>query len=147
MTAPVFIVHHLEHGRAALAAAEGHPLVLLSPPGAAGYQGVTWWLALERALRGEFPHSPFVAALDCADCVGWALAALRLGVGSIVLSGDGAAHRAARQAAEQKGAWGEGRWGNDSLDLLGAQDPGRSCRDVFRRLREQSADGCDPAAP
>ena len=40
MKPAVFVVHTLDHGRAALAAAGGRPAILLSPPGAAGHQGV-----------------------------------------------------------------------------------------------------------
>ncbi|MBR9970381.1 hypothetical protein [Magnetospirillum sulfuroxidans] len=132
-TAPVILVHDLEHARAAVAAAGSKRLILLSPPGAAGLQGPHWWLRLLARLRDEFPHADIVGALDCADCPGWALAALRSGVERIVLSGDGPAHWAVRQAAEQKGAWGEGRWGCDTLDLLGARDPGKTCQEFLQR--------------
>lgn len=135
--AALFVIHHLDHGRAALAAAAGRPVVLLSPPGAAGYQGIGWWQALVATLRAEFPDAPFTAALDCADCPGWAMAALRLGVEKVLLSGEGPAFQAVREVAEQNGAWGEGRWGNDALDLLGAQDPGKSCREHGHRMWEQ----------
>jgi len=135
--APVFVVHHLEHGRAALAAAAGRPVILISPAGAAGFQGIGWWQALVETLRSEFPDAAFTAALDCADGTGWALAALRTGVEKVLLAGEGAAVDAVREVAEQKGAWGEGRWGNDALDLLGAQDPGKSCREHGHRMWEQ----------
>ncbi|MGE4279621.1 MAG: hypothetical protein AB7G62_08545 [Magnetospirillum sp.] len=137
MTAPGFVIHHLDHGRAALAAAAGRPVVLISPAAAAGYQGIGWWQALVGALRAEYPDAAFTAVLDCADCPGWALAALRNGVEGVLLTGDGPAFDAVREIAEQKGAWGEGRWGNDALDLLGASDPGISCREHGHRMWEQ----------
>ena len=130
---PVFIIHGLSHGRAALHAAQGRALILLSPAGAAGLQGVTWWLRLLAQLRQEFPDNAMIGALDCADCCGWALAALRLGVDRVILNGSGPAFWAVQRAAEQKGAWGEGRWGSDAHDLLGFSDPGLTCRDIFER--------------
>ncbi|MCA1908536.1 MAG: hypothetical protein LDL39_09255 [Magnetospirillum sp.] len=136
-TPPVFVVHHLEHGRAVLDAAAGRPVILLSPPGAPGYQGIGWWQSLVATLRTEYPDTRFTAALDCADCPGWGMAALRQGVEKVLLSGEGSAFQAVREVAEQKGAWGEGRWGNDALDLLGAQDPGKSCREHGHRMWEK----------
>ncbi|OJX81261.1 hypothetical protein [Magnetospirillum sp. 64-120] len=142
--APAFVIHHLEHGRAALTAAEGRPVLLISPPGAAGYQGISWWQALVTALRSEFPQADFTPVLDCADCPGWALAALRMGVEKVLLCGEGPAFQAVREVAEQKAAWGEGRWGNDSLDLLGDSFPVRSCRDHGQRLWGRIVDAADP---
>lgn len=141
--APAFTIHHLDHGRAALTAAEGRPVVLISPPGAAGYQGIGWWLALVRILRAEFPQANFTPVLDCADGPGWAMAALRMGVEKILLWGEGPAFQAVREVAEQKAAWGEGRWGNDSLDLLGVSFPVRSCRDHGQRLWGRTVDAAD----
>ena len=133
MTAPpVIVVHGPAHARAALTAAAGRPLILLSPAGAAGLHGVVWWLRLLETIREEFPAAPFTGALDCADGPGWAMAALRMGAERIVLAGHGPAWEAVKLAAEQIGAWGEGRWGSDALDLLGVPDPGSACRDFLK---------------
>lgn len=134
---PCIIIHGLDQARAALKAAQGRDIVLKSPSGAAALHGVEWWKRLLDRLRRDFPQAPFTAILDCGDSPGWAMAALRAEAGLIVLAGDGPAHRAVREAAEQKEAWGEGRWGYDSLDLLGAHDPGLSCREFLQRSREE----------
>lgn len=74
------VIHDLEQGRAALAAASGRPVELVSPPGAALFHGVGWWKALAAILRAEFPDASFTARLDCGPAPGLALAALRVGV-------------------------------------------------------------------
>lgn len=81
------IVRSLDEARAALAAAEGKPCRLHSPPGAAGQHGIGWWLALVRILGEEFPGRPFEAVLDCGDAPGLALAAIRAGVPLIRVEG------------------------------------------------------------
>jgi hypothetical protein len=134
---PCIVIHGLDHARAALKAAQGRDIVLKSPSAAAALHGVEWWKRLLDRLRRDFPHAPFTAILDCGDCPGWAMAALRAEAGLIVLTGDGPAHGAVREAAEQKEAWGEGRWGYDSLDLLGAHDPGLVCREFLQRSRSE----------
>lgn len=134
---PCIIIHGLDHARAALKEAQGRDIVLKSPSAAAALHGVEWWKRLLDRLRRDFPQAPFAAILDCGDCPGWAMAALRAEAGLIVLAGDGPAHRAVREAAEQKEAWGEGRWGYDSLDLLGAHDPGLLCREFLQRSRSE----------
>lgn len=109
---PCIIIHGLDHARAALTAAQGRDIILRSPSGAAALHGVEWWKRLLDRLRRDFPDAPFTAILDCGDCPGWAMAALRAEAGLIVLAGDGPAHRAVREAAEQKEAWG--RVGGDT---------------------------------
>lgn len=76
-------VRTLEEARSALA--EGGPVRLDSPPGAALFHGVSWWLALLRLLDAEFPGAEYDAVLDCADAPGAALAAIRSGVKRIRL--------------------------------------------------------------
>lgn len=80
-------VRSLDEARAALAAADGEPCRLHSPPGAAGQHGVGWWLALVRILGEEFPGRPFEAVLDCGDAPGLALAAIRAGVPLVRVEG------------------------------------------------------------
>lgn len=84
------VVHSLDQARAALADANAdQPVSLVSPPGAAGFQGIGWWRALTRALAEEFPDHTIEAALDCGDAPGLALAALRAGVPLVRVDGVG----------------------------------------------------------
>ena len=71
------IVHGLADVRTALQ--PGLPVTLLSAPGAAGYAGVGWWMALIATGRAEFPHTPVQDVLDCGEAAGRALEALRAG--------------------------------------------------------------------
>jgi hypothetical protein len=80
---PAVIVHGLEDARAAVA--PGHPVTLLSAPGAALFAGCLWWGEMIAAARAESPHTPVVDILDCADASGLALGALRSGTNRLVL--------------------------------------------------------------
>lgn len=81
-------VHSLDQARAVLTATNfDRPVRLQSPPGAAGLQGIGWWLALTRAMAAEFPGREIEAALDCGDAPGLALAALRAGVKLVRING------------------------------------------------------------
>lgn len=81
-------VHSLDQARTVLAAANlDRPVRLQSPPGAAGLQGIGWWLALTKALAAEFAGREIEAVLDCGDAPGLALAALRAGVKLVRISG------------------------------------------------------------
>jgi len=86
---PGFPIHTLAQARAILAqpAAKdtGEAPLFHTPRGAAGWQGVGWWLALDRHLRAEFPHRPFCLILECGDSPGLALAALRAGLRHIAI--------------------------------------------------------------
>ena len=77
--------HELIHGVADLrrVLSRAVPPVLVSAPGAAGYQGIGWWLALLRLARAEFPAVAFEAVLDCGNAPGLALAAIRSGVPAV----------------------------------------------------------------
>jgi hypothetical protein len=82
------IVGSLDEARAVVAgAAPDRPVRLTSPPGAAGLQGIGWWLSLIRILTDEFPGREIEAALDCGNSPGLALAALRAGVPAVRASG------------------------------------------------------------
>jgi hypothetical protein len=58
---------------------------LLSAAGAASYGGCLWWKALTEAARSDFPKVASEDFLDCADASGYALAALRIGLGRLIL--------------------------------------------------------------
>jgi hypothetical protein len=81
--APAVIVH----GRADTdhALAIGHPVTLLSAPGAALYAGCLWWHSLLAEAARRHPDVAMTGLLDCADAAGQALAALRIGVRGLVL--------------------------------------------------------------
>lgn len=98
-----FRVHTLDDARRVLAAADA-PVILDSPAGAAGWQGVGWWLALVAALRAEFPAVPFEAVLDCGDAPGLALAALRAGARAVRLEADATVLAKVAAIAGQMGA-------------------------------------------
>jgi hypothetical protein len=77
----------LDQARAALAALvpEDGPVLLESPPGAAGWEGIGWWLGLIERVVAEHPAFTLTAVLDCGDSPGLALAAIREGVRGIRL--------------------------------------------------------------
>jgi hypothetical protein len=81
-------VHTLAQARRALEQARrrSESVILESPPGAAGWQGIGWWRAMLDRLAGEFPDLAFGSVLDCADCPGLALAALRAGIPAVRLA-------------------------------------------------------------
>jgi hypothetical protein len=83
---PAVVVHGLEDARTALA--DGAPVTLISAPGAALYAGWLWWRELVAQARRDYPSTPVVDVLDCADGSGQALAALRSGQKLIVLAPD-----------------------------------------------------------
>ncbi len=65
----------------------GTPLFLLSAAGAAAYMGPAWFLALIRQTQERFPEADIQGALDCEAYAGYALAALRQGVKTIIYNG------------------------------------------------------------
>lgn len=101
---PAVAVHGLAGAAAALAAAGPAGVLLLSAPGAGGFAGAAWFLAMVRAAATRHPGVPHQAAIDCADAAGTALAALRDGARLIVLDGDCPAFAAVAAAAGQAGA-------------------------------------------
>ena len=97
-------VHSLAGAAAALAAAGPRGVLLLSAPGAAGFAGPAWFLALVAEAARLHPGVAHRAALDCADAAGTALAALRAGARLIVLDGACPAFGAVAGAADELGA-------------------------------------------
>ena len=96
------VIHGYAHGLAALDAARAARsrkpggrapggqapvrLVLLSAPGAAGFLGAGWWLALTTALAGRMAGCDAAERLDCGAAAGRAMEALRLGLRRLILS-------------------------------------------------------------
>jgi hypothetical protein len=82
---PAVIVNGLADAVAALGAARGAPIMLLSAPGAALFAGCLWWREVVRQACDNVPGSDVIDMLDCADASGLALSALRIGQTAIVL--------------------------------------------------------------
>ncbi len=82
---PAIIVHGLGMAQAALAAAAGRRVTLLSGEGAGAYAGVAWWQALVAAAALAAPGADFCDVLDCGNATGRALEALRAGQRLLVL--------------------------------------------------------------
>jgi hypothetical protein len=101
---PAVVVHGVGQAEAALAAAGARGVLLLSAPGAGGFAGAAWFLALVRAAAARHPSVAHLAALDCADAAGTALAALRHGARIVVLDGASPAFAAVAAAAAEAGA-------------------------------------------
>jgi hypothetical protein len=109
--APAVVVHTPAEARVALElAGSERGVLLLSAPAAAGNMGAAWFLALvaqaveglDRAVGGKPP--PHLAALDCGDAPGFALAALRAGARLLVLDPAAPAFPAVAAAAAEAGA-------------------------------------------
>jgi len=85
------------HGRAdvaraaRIAAERGHPVTLLTAPGAADYAGPDALLAMIEAGLAEAPGADVRAVIDCGDAAGRAQAALRAGWRWVVFSGHASA--------------------------------------------------------
>jgi hypothetical protein len=82
---PAVTVHAAAEAALALSLAGKRGVLLLSAPGAAGYLGPDWFLALVAAAAAAVPGVPHKPVLDCADAPGQALGALRAGLCDLVL--------------------------------------------------------------
>jgi hypothetical protein len=103
----VVVVPSLAAAREALAAARAdgaRAVALVSPPGAAAYLGVGFFWALAETARAEFPEIAIGAVMDCGDDPGWALSALRMGFGAVVLRGNAGARARVAAIARATGA-------------------------------------------
>ena len=103
---PVFVVRDLDQMRAVaeVAAAEGCPVTVTTPPGAAAWLGAGWFTAALARCRADVPEADLRASLDAGERAGDVLAALRAGVADVIFVGraDVAARLAA--LAEVQGA-------------------------------------------
>ncbi len=97
-------INGLEDGRRQLAAAReaGARVSLASLADGALSGGAAWFAAIEAELRAEFPDTLADMVLDCGDCPGAALGALRAGVKTIAYAGPDRARM--RAAAASVGA-------------------------------------------
>ncbi|MDP7392532.1 MAG: hypothetical protein QGH07_11920 [Alphaproteobacteria bacterium] len=118
----------------------GKPLFLLSAAGAAAYMGPAWFLALIRQTQERFPEADIQGALDCEAYAGYALAALRQGVKTIIYNGP--AFDAIADIASQIGAFVlQAR--PESLDARVAEASG-SLEDAIRQtLSSDGSNECE----
>jgi acyl-CoA reductase-like NAD-dependent aldehyde dehydrogenase len=88
-TAPVIIVHSLDHAVAALSAAAeaGRPVTLASAPDAGIYGGPGWFGELIKMARDAILAAQSTALLDCGDDAGAAQAAIRAGIEGVIFTG------------------------------------------------------------
>ena len=101
---PAVIVHGLPDSLAALRAAAGAPVTLLSARGAALYAGCLWWREVIRQAIETVPGAAVADILDCADAGGIALSAFRVGQRAIVLDRDAPGYAAVVAIAAELGA-------------------------------------------
>ncbi len=125
------IVYSIDQARAALTAAAGQPVILMSARGIAGFMGPLWFKALVDTAAAAYADANATAALDCADEAGTALAALRCGFKLVRFTGSEDARARLDSIARQLGATVEGDVAANTLDLLDCQDPLASCRGFF----------------
>jgi hypothetical protein len=126
---PAIRILGLDDARAALTAAAGAPVRLVSAPDAGGALGAGGWRALLDVLAAEFPAAPLTAVLDCGDAAGRALAALALGIPDIAFTGDATAAARLADIARSQGARLHAPEAVEPLDLRGRRDPVAACRD------------------
>ena len=94
-------VYGLEHAVSAarVAAEAGVAIYLISGDAAAAHAGPAWFRSLLEETRKQAPDADVEGALDCDDFTGYALAALREGLSTIIY--DGTANDAVDDIARQ----------------------------------------------
>jgi hypothetical protein len=101
---PAVIVNGRDDAIAALRAARGAPITLLSAPGSALFAGCLWWREIVREARDAVPDANATDILDCADASGLAVSALRLGQQAVVLSDQAPGYSSVLAIAQELGA-------------------------------------------
>jgi hypothetical protein len=125
------IVYSIPQARAAIEAAAGRPLILMSARDMAGFMGQLWFKALVEEAVAASPGANVTAALDCADEAGTALGALRCGFPLVRFTGPEEQRARLDDIARQLGAQVEGAVAAETLDLLDCKDPLAACRAFF----------------
>ena len=147
MSVPAIITYSLDHMLAALEAANclNVEILILSAPGAAGSLGSGVFQSMVEQLRQHHPNATFTAALDCGADAGHALAAIRQGVDSLVLSSRCTAHDRIVDIANQNQTEVidtkvyDGKADARPLDLKDHLDPLAACREFLHtRIDSQS---------
>jgi hypothetical protein len=141
-----FVIHGLDHARAALAAAAAagrRPVALWSAPGAAGFMGAPMFREIVNAASGEFPDVDAVGVLDCGGDAGYALAALRHGIEALKV--DLPPPTAAKIAAIAEGM-GASIVGERplALDLADCPEPVAACRAWLSAAGDPATPSCQP---
>ncbi len=123
-------VYGLEHAvfAASVAAETGVPIFLLSGDGAAAHAGPAWFQSLIKATCEQVPDADLKGLLDCNGFGGYALAALREGLKTVIY--DGTANDAVEDIARQCQATVM-RQRPESLDARSAETTG-SLEDCLR---------------
>jgi hypothetical protein len=125
------IVYSIPQARAAIEAAAGRPLILMSARDMAGFMGPLWFKALVEEAVAARSDANVTAALDCVDEAGTALGALRCGVKLVRFTGPEEQRARLDDIARELGARVEGGTDGDVLDLLDCKDPLATCRAFF----------------
>jgi hypothetical protein len=125
------IVYSIPQARAAIAAAAGRPLVLMSARGMASFMGPLWFKALVEEAVASAPGANVTAALDCADEPGTVLGALRCGFTLVRFTGPEEQRARLADISRQLGAKVEGATEAPTLDLLDCPDPLSTSRAFF----------------
>ena len=116
-------VYGLEHAvlAARVSAEVGVAIYLISGDAAAAHAGPAWFRSILEETRKQAPDADVEGALDCDDFTGYALAALREGLSTIIY--DGTANDAVDDIARQCDAtvW---RSRSESLDARAAESAG-----------------------
>lgn len=142
------IVHSAVQAIAAARAAAdaGRPLLIRSAPGAAGYAGCGWFLAILAHARDSVPEADIEGLLDCGDDAAAAIEAMRAGTERIAFHGGERSRANVESIARALGATVEAaaadaadgpsrsRAGDPSgaLDLRFAPDAYAACRAFLR---------------
>ena len=122
-------VYGLEHAVSAarVAAEAGVAIYLISGDAAAAHAGPAWFRSLLEETRKQAPDADVEGALDCDDFTGYALAALREGLSTIIY--DGTANDAVDDIARQCGCDGFAK----------------QIRDLWTHVRQESAGSLEAA--
>jgi fructose/tagatose bisphosphate aldolase len=125
-----FVVHSLDHARAAVAAAaeRGRPVTLMSAPGAPAYLGAPVFREIAAAAASEHPGVAVTAVFDCGEEAGLALQALREGAKVVRLRATPEITAKIASIARQTGARLEENGEPPAVDLLDAPVPLALCR-------------------
>jgi hypothetical protein len=146
---PNFVVHNWSHVSAALIALTetDQAGLLYTPPGASFTLGVGYIAAMEERARQEFPEAGFLLVTDCDDAPGHVMSALRMGLKTLVFTGDALVRDKLEDMAHQVNAVLVPR-PEESLDLIEEADPLGACQRwlaAFRASNPPIADDRGPA--
>ncbi len=143
--APAIVVYSLRDARGAAAATAAAaldlPVSLRVPADIAAGLGADVIGSLFASLRAEFPQARVIAAVDCADAPGLALALLRRGIDRVRVEGPDEMRRRLADIAAQSGAALNDEAGvtSEALDLLTVDDPQAACEAWLKAFKNGAA--------